>query len=99
VRSAMTLFLLLLASAVSADTLRDPMRPYRAPVKRVAETPDFDVQAVFVSSRRKLAIINGARVRVGDRIAGASVIDIERGLVTLELNGRRIEVSSRRGER
>ena len=98
-RNALALFFLLVSGVTTADEMRDPMRPYRAPVARIVEQPDFDVQAIFVSSRRRLAIINGARVRVGDRIAGARVVEIESGLVTLDFNGRRIAASPRRGSR
>lgn len=74
--------------AVAVDGLRDPTRPY-SPRQAVASAPSrFVVTAVFISSRRNVAIVNGKRVSVGDRINGAAVVAIHNDRVRLNLNGK-----------
>ncbi|RZV36069.1 MAG: hypothetical protein EX272_09325 [Chromatiales bacterium] len=76
--------------AFAADRLRDPTRPYSPQRPAVGTPSSFVVTAVFVSSRRNVAIVNGKRVSVGDRINGAAVVAIHDDHVRLDLNGRKI---------
>ncbi len=76
-------------TAVAADAgMRDPMKPF----SRVAEAPrsgvTMIVNAIFVSDRRRLAIINGQRVRVGESVGGARVTDIQSDHVTFSRSGK-----------
>ena len=82
--------LLAAASIVSAEELRDPTRPHTYTVERatVAGVPRFSINAIFVSDERRLAIINGERVQVGDRVSGATVVSIEKEQVTLSVSGK-----------
>ncbi|MDJ0919133.1 MAG: general secretion pathway protein GspB [Woeseiaceae bacterium] len=85
-----TAFLLFgLVSVVSAEELRDPTRPHTyKPGRTVEGVPSFSVNAIFISDDRRLAIINGERVRVGDVVAGARVVSIEKEQVTLSASGK-----------
>ena len=86
---AAALLLVLSASIVSAEELRDPTRPHTYKVERSVEgVPSFAVNAIFVSSDRKLAIVNGERVRIGDSVGGATVVDIRKEQVTLSVSGK-----------
>lgn len=68
----------LLAGAASHanDLLRDPMRPYVAPVTKATVNVRFKVNAIFVSDERRVAILNGRRVYQGDQVDGATVTEI-----------------------
>lgn len=89
--------LLTLASAVAlADApLRDPTRPYTAVEQKVAASPRFVVNAIIVSSERRVAVVNGQRVAVGGSIDNATVIAIEKDQLVLETSGKRITVRLR----
>lgn len=82
-----------LQAAVAADSLRDPTRPTEfstepsaAPVSRLS------VSAVFISGERRVAIVNGRRVREGDEIAGAIVAGIEGNNVRFVRQGETLVV-------
>ena len=85
-----TAFLLFgLSSMVSAEELRDPTRPHTFnPGRTVEGLPSFTVNAIFVSEERRLAIINGERVQVGDVVSGARVVSIQKEQVTLSASGK-----------
>lgn len=77
---------------VAAD---DPTRPMSEAEIRAwlqggpdgAASADLDLQSILISDARRLAIIDGQRVAVGDRIATARVVAIEAGRVRLERAG------------
>ncbi len=76
---------LLLAALPAEAELADPMRPsWSLPAGPVTETPAgaLRVSAVFISGERRIAVVNGRRVRVGDSVAGAYVSRIERDRVS-----------------
>lgn len=83
----------LAASASFADPMRDPTRPTRvqepAPVQR---DKALTVSAVFVSGDRRLAIVNGQRVREGDAINDATVSRIEADRVSFSRNNKTLVV-------
>ncbi len=86
---ATALLLFALTSVVSAEELRDPTRPHTYKAGRTVEgVPSFSVNAIFVSDDRRLAIINGQRVRVGDSVSGATVVSIQKEQVTLSVSGK-----------
>ena len=94
------LFMLTVAAALllafvptaSADSDRDPTRPYSAPsvVSPGSRTSAFDVSAIFVSKARRIAIVNGQRVTEGDSINGAIVVEINKDALRLNLNGKEL---------
>ncbi|WP_332877929.1 hypothetical protein [Massilia sp. S19_KUP03_FR1] len=81
----MKLFFLLLALAgagVCAQALQDPTRPPAAllqPVAGAAGAEGPRLQSILIgraAGGRRVAVIDGETVRVGDRVAGARVIAI-----------------------
>lgn len=80
------------AAAMADEILRDPTRPYTAHAGATSAAPQFAVQAIIVSSERRVAIINGRRVGVGSSVDGATVVAIEKDHLILDRNGQRITV-------
>lgn len=90
--SGFALLLLLAAGQpAGAETLRDPTQPWMPQAEAyAAPAPRYAVTAIFVSSARSVAILNGRRVGVGDEIEGARVVAIHRDEVTLEVGGEEL---------
>lgn len=90
--------LLAVAGAGAAQSgLGDPMRPTSldepVPLEKAAQSgPRWRLQSTLVSDSRRLAVINGRTVAQGERIEGAMVREVRQGGVTLEVEGRRIEL-------
>lgn len=59
--------------AGAAAEMVDPTRPGGAPV---ASAPARGLQSTIVSAERKLAVIDGKRVGIGDKVGNASVVEI-----------------------
>lgn len=80
----------LMPSLGTAGALPDPTRPADAPVLRaVGAAPRGPVlQSTLVSSMRRTAVIDGRTVGIGDRVQGATVIDIQPYEVRIRQNGR-----------
>jgi len=77
------------------EALPDPMQPpARArPAKRArASAPSWRLQSVLVSPGRRVAVINGRALAVGERIHGARLVAIHPGHVVLQQGSRRIVV-------
>ncbi len=97
--AAVVLGLALLAGAAAtpAQPLGDPTQPTAldAPEpteRRAASGPRWRLQSTLVADNRRLAIINGRTVGPGDRIDGALVREVRQEGVTLEVEGRRVEL-------
>ena len=80
-----------------AQALSDPMRPpaFAAPSASATGGPTSDggsgLQSTLLSSGRRIAMIDGKPMKVGDRIGAATIISIEPGAVTLrEANKTRV---------
>lgn len=89
------LVLALVCSAVlaqSMDDLPDPTRPsgWSEGGSGGAGHDGYVLQATRVSAHERVAVVNGQRVAVGDRIRGATVKDIQPFQVTLQRAGRDI---------
>lgn len=86
------------AGTVAAQSgLGDPTRPTSLdepePVAKAAQSgPRWRLQSTLVADSRRLAVINGRTVAQGERIDGAMVREVRQGGVTLEVEGRRIEL-------
>lgn len=101
--STLTAFALLFFGAPSADAqevLRDPTRPFDAkPVGTAAggagggksSVSTYNVTAIFTSDSRRVAVVNGQRVIEGDRVDGATVIEILKDSLSLNLGGKLIK--------
>ena len=99
-----------IVARVSAQTLDDPTRPYRAPASNgpAGEARrSFELSGVLLSSSRRIAVINGELYREGDTVDGARVVRIDprsvrlqRGdqIVVVELNGEPPKPLINRGE-
>ncbi len=92
----LALLVALLSAPASAQGLVDPTRPPDAPLPGndagvIAERAVPQLQSVLVaSSGRRVAVIDGRTVRVGDKIGGASVDGIGETTVTLR-RGKTLE--------
>jgi Tfp pilus assembly protein PilP len=96
--------ILLHSTALRADPLdgmSDPTRPkgWRAPVhasagQQVRPADELRLQGIFSVGGRRSAMLSGQRVRVGDRVAGAQVIGIDKNKVILRVDGETVELAS-----
>ena len=76
--------------AGSNEAQRDPTRPYQPRSRQAVAAPGFTVNAIFVSANRRIAIVNGQRVAVGERVGRATVVAISKNHLTLSIGGKRI---------
>jgi MSHA biogenesis protein MshK len=81
---AVILAALLLALPADGLEIVDPTRPQDG--ARDGERPLL-LQSVLVSETRRVAVINGRTLQVGDRVDGARVTRIEPGSVWLQRDG------------
>jgi MSHA biogenesis protein MshK len=91
-RSTLLCLLALGALRVGAQELplRDPLRPYTAGPASASVGPaeqGLELTAVVVGRERRIAVINGAIRREGDRFDGVTLVRIERGAVHLQRAG------------
>ncbi len=75
-----------------AELLRDPTRPYSGTpvVFMSARDTSFRVTAIFIFEKRRVAIVNGQRVSEGDRVDGATVVEILANSLRLNLRGKEL---------
>lgn len=93
-RAAWLLAGVLSAAAAAEEPLGDPMRPPTMQPETTAPTPGervgrLQLTSTVVGPERRIAVIDGRRLRVGDRIAGARVTAIDPASVRLVAQGRR----------
>ena len=83
-------------TAPAQQGLGDPTRPTSleepAPERPAQAGPRWRLQSTLVADSRRLAVINGRTVAEGERVDGATVQEVRQGGVTLEVEGRRIEL-------
>ncbi len=76
--------------------LGDPTRPPDVSTVAVesSESGDapFRVSTILIAPGRKVAIVNGSRVEVGDEVGGATVSEINAQAVLLEMTGEEFEL-------
>ncbi len=76
----------------SAASLSDPTRPpqrFIAPVVSAPVVPkSWKLGAILIAPQRRVAVINGQPLSVGDQVSGAKVIDIESDRVRLRRGSR-----------
>lgn len=77
------------SQAALAQALRDPMRPPAAAeggaVAAAGEAPvAARLQSVLISPARRVAVIDGRVVRVGERVGDATVVAISESQVVLQ---------------
>ena len=84
------LLAVVLAGTAQGEELEDPMRPGAAPEEAVAAPPaepEWILTSTVVGNDRRLAVINGQRVRTGEQVDGAEVLRIDSGSVTIVVDG------------
>lgn len=93
--TAVISLLLVVQGAVAAE-LKDPTRPSYYSVGDSAYLQqlqkDYRLHSVLVSDTRRLAVINGKRVREGDQVDQAIVKKISRSGVKLALPGAEFSI-------
>lgn len=93
---AVTALLSIVSQTANAeDVLRDPTRPWSARPVAGTSAPSqpggvasYRVTAIFTSDQRRVAVVNGQRVIEGDRVDGATVVEIMADSLRLERNGK-----------
>lgn len=104
-RHVATLLLLgSLATALAdggARPLLDPTRPgdWQAIGANAGETADqptatLRLQGIFQAAGERTALISGQRVAVGDQVGTAEVLSIDNDKVTLNVDGKAVELAS-----
>jgi len=76
------------------DSLPDPTRPSLSNEAGSGSVSrqGLQLQSTMISTRSRIAVINGQRLTIGDRIQGASVTEIQPFQVTLQRAGRDIQL-------
>lgn len=93
---ALTVYGLALANSVAAASMGDPLRPPEyvavdaASGMKHASEPSWRVNEILFSGTRRVAIVNGVAVVVGDRVSGARVLNIEPTQVILVHKNKKI---------
>ncbi len=89
-------FVLVLWAGLSGDlyALNDPTRPTDPALYfgtgQTRNSSDWSLQSILSSPQRRIAIINGSRVREGDRIGSARVVRIRDSHVLLNTGDRTV---------
>lgn len=95
------LILALAGTALAQGEPPDPTRP-PTPAEVAAwfgngageqQRAPYRLQSILLAAQRRIAIIDGERLRVGERLGNAEVRAIEPGRVVLERAGERIELN------
>jgi hypothetical protein len=83
-----------LAALGNAFGLTDPTRPTDPAAYfgtgNSADSGGWNLQSILFASDRRIAVINGTRVKEGDRIDSARVVRIRDSQVLLDTGGRRL---------
>ena len=88
--SACLLTLIVAVSNTAAENLPDPTRPPATLAPLSSDAAPFQgtvLQSVMISPTRRIAIISGQRVRVGDSFGEARVVKITESEVVLRSGG------------
>ncbi len=81
------------------NALTDPTRPAAIMAVQNADGGSqqtagvYKVSQIYISQKKQLAIINGQKVKMGDRVDGAEVLAIKSGSVHLLVDGGISEIS------
>ncbi|MDX1518061.1 MAG: hypothetical protein R3288_14540 [Woeseiaceae bacterium] len=84
-------------TATAADIASDPMRPDTLRSVAASAPAHYRVNAIIVSDERRIAIVNGQRVGVGDDIGNATVISISKAEVVVDIDGKRQSLRVNKG--
>lgn len=84
-------------TVAAPDIASDPMRPDTLRSVSASAPARYRVNAIIVSDERRIAIVNGQRVGIGESIGEATVVSISRAEVVLEIDGSRQSLRVRNG--
>lgn len=85
-------------AASAQEGLRDPTQPTalneraRAPTSPVVAGPRWRLQSTLIAEDRRLAVINGKTLRVGDAVDSATLVEVRADGVTLEYERVRMDI-------
>ncbi|MFW6414865.1 MAG: general secretion pathway protein GspB [Thermodesulfobacteriota bacterium] len=86
----------MLPSPASADSISDPTRPDFGNTRSRGsasstqpDKPSWDLSCIIYSTSRRLAVVNGQILHVGDSVKGGKVLDINPDSVVLSYRGKR----------
>lgn len=95
-KPALTLLLLSAAAVAAAQELGDPTRPTSLSepheTTRAVQMPRWRLQSTLIADDRRVAVINGRIVSVGERIEGATLLEVRSDGVTLQQDGQRLNL-------
>ena len=87
------------AELVNGEDLIDPTAPFllradsNSPLLNVFATfNNYEVSSILIRPNLRLAVVNSQRVRVGDNIGNAEIVNIEQDRVTINLEGETREL-------
>lgn len=95
---AASLFMLMAGAAVAQEGLGDPTQPTAinertsVAAQSAATGPRWRLQSTLISGDRRLAVINGKTLRVGDAIDHAALVEVRPDGVTLEYDHVRMNI-------
>ena len=76
--------------AFAADIASDPMRPDTLRAVSATAPARLRVNAIIVSDERRIAIVNGRRVGIGDSIGTATVVAISKAEILVDVDGSQL---------
>ena len=85
------------AAPWGSDPFRVSSPPPRTPKTVSQAAPSWRLSGILYNQNNPLAIIDGKPVGVGDQVKGATVVDIERKRVTLDLRGKQYTLTVSKG--
>ena len=86
----------LMLATPSLAGVHDPMCPqveFIATDSTLADKTEFHLEATMVSDQRRIAIIDGSTVSVGDQYQGHFVTSIDKGCVVLAQRGKKTSLT------
>ena len=86
------LLLTLCLSSINGWSMKDPTRPSSYRYSAV-ESKGLNLESVLISEQRKVAVINGTAVSVGEEIGGAKVVAIEKNNVRVNQHGKTVTLT------
>lgn len=97
VLAMLVMVLLVFAKVAPAAEFADPTRPTYVQNDDAAQAENvrkkYRLSSILVGEQRKLAVINGQRVREGDRVGNAKVTRISRSSVTLLIQDAAVNIA------
>lgn len=100
---ALLLLLTVLTGANDVAALNDPTRPpsrsssSKSPEKAALPTVRLELTSILVASERRVAVINGRPLQVGERIGEYRVVDIQFDVVLVKNDHRLLPLTLKSG--